>query len=78
MLGGAADPDVSWHNWVVRVRETGKLADTVQAAVTRTPEGNKAETAGGKSRRRVAHPATGLMIFLLQLDFLQVRTPISR
>jgi RimJ/RimL family protein N-acetyltransferase len=31
---GSSDPDVSWCNWVIRLRETGSLAGWVQATVT--------------------------------------------
>jgi RimJ/RimL family protein N-acetyltransferase len=33
MIAGSADPDVSWCNWVIRVRQSGLLAGTVQATV---------------------------------------------
>jgi RimJ/RimL family protein N-acetyltransferase len=34
LVAGSPDPHVSWLNWVVRVRETGRLAGTVQATVS--------------------------------------------
>jgi RimJ/RimL family protein N-acetyltransferase len=34
LVAGSPDPRVSWLNWVVRLRETGRLAGTVQATVT--------------------------------------------
>jgi RimJ/RimL family protein N-acetyltransferase len=34
LVAGSPDPHVSWLNWVVRVRETGRLAGTVQGTVT--------------------------------------------
>ncbi|MEV8317805.1 GNAT family N-acetyltransferase [Streptomyces sp. NPDC059900] len=33
MTGGAPDPAVSWCNWVLRLRDEGCLAGTVQATV---------------------------------------------
>jgi RimJ/RimL family protein N-acetyltransferase len=34
MVAGSADPDVSWCNWVVQLRESGSLAGTVQATIS--------------------------------------------
>lgn len=34
LVAGAPDPDVTWGNWVVRLRETDRLAGYVQATVT--------------------------------------------
>jgi RimJ/RimL family protein N-acetyltransferase len=34
MISGSADPAVSWCNWVIRVRESGNLAGTVQATIS--------------------------------------------
>lgn len=34
MLAGPPDPAVSWCNWVIRLREDGRLTGTVQATVT--------------------------------------------
>ncbi|MEU7481276.1 GNAT family N-acetyltransferase [Lentzea sp. NPDC042327] len=34
LVAGSPDPDVRWLNWVIRLRETGELAGTVQATVT--------------------------------------------
>ncbi|MEU6678590.1 GNAT family N-acetyltransferase [Streptomyces sp. NPDC046925] len=33
MIGGAPDPAVSWCNWVLRLRDEGALAGTVQATI---------------------------------------------
>jgi RimJ/RimL family protein N-acetyltransferase len=33
LVAGSGDPDERWLNWVVRVRETGEAAGTVQATV---------------------------------------------
>lgn len=33
MVAGAPEPGVSWCNWVIRVRDEGRLAGTVQATV---------------------------------------------
>jgi RimJ/RimL family protein N-acetyltransferase len=47
LVTGSTDPDVSWLNWVVRLRGTGQLAGTVQATVTggRTDGAGQAEIA---------------------------------
>lgn len=34
MLAGSPDTEVSWLNWVIRLRDEGSLAGTVQATVT--------------------------------------------
>ncbi|MFD9395878.1 GNAT family N-acetyltransferase [Streptomyces sp. NPDC060000] len=34
LVAGSPDPSVAWWNWVLRVRDTGRLAGTVQATVT--------------------------------------------
>lgn len=34
MIAGSADPDVSWCNWVIQLRESGRLAGTVQATIS--------------------------------------------
>jgi RimJ/RimL family protein N-acetyltransferase len=34
MIAGSADPEVSWCNWVIQLRETGRLAGTVQATIS--------------------------------------------
>lgn len=34
MIAGPADPDVSWCNWVIQLRESGHLAGTVQATIS--------------------------------------------
>src|SRR5580704_18261143 len=34
MIAGSADPDVSWCNWVIQLRESGSLAGTVQATIS--------------------------------------------
>jgi RimJ/RimL family protein N-acetyltransferase len=44
MIAGSADPDVSWCNWVIRLRESGLLAGTVQATIS-TGEATVAEVA---------------------------------
>ncbi|TVR21367.1 MAG: N-acetyltransferase [Nitriliruptor sp.] len=33
-IAGPDDPDVSWHNWIVRSRTTGSAVGYVQATVT--------------------------------------------
>ncbi|MET7654430.1 MULTISPECIES: GNAT family N-acetyltransferase [unclassified Streptomyces] len=42
LVAGSPDPSVSWCNWVLRVRDAGLLAGTVQATVT---DGDHAEIA---------------------------------
>jgi RimJ/RimL family protein N-acetyltransferase len=44
MITGSADPDVSWGNWVIQLRDTGSLAGTVQATIS-TGDGAVAEVA---------------------------------
>jgi RimJ/RimL family protein N-acetyltransferase len=44
MIAGSADPDVSWCNWVIQVRDSGSLAGTVQATIS-TGEAAVAEIA---------------------------------
>lgn len=34
MIAGSADPDVSWCNWVIQLRDSGRLAGTVQATIS--------------------------------------------
>jgi RimJ/RimL family protein N-acetyltransferase len=34
MIAGSADPDVSWCNWVISLRESGRLVGTVQATIS--------------------------------------------
>ncbi len=34
MIAGSADPDVSWCNWVIQLRDSGSLAGTVQATIS--------------------------------------------
>ncbi|MFF7209121.1 GNAT family N-acetyltransferase [Streptomyces sp. NPDC008238] len=46
LVAGSGDPAVSWWNWVLRLREDGRLAGTVQATVGwDTPDGTVAEVA---------------------------------
>jgi RimJ/RimL family protein N-acetyltransferase len=33
LVAGSSDPGVSWCNWVIRLRESGVLAGTVQATI---------------------------------------------
>lgn len=35
-LAGSPDPAVTWCNWVIQCRGSGRLAGTVQATITRT------------------------------------------
>jgi RimJ/RimL family protein N-acetyltransferase len=43
LVAGSPDAAVSWHNWVLRLRDTGRLTGTVQATVT--DHGHTAEIA---------------------------------
>ncbi|MFF1695740.1 GNAT family N-acetyltransferase [Streptomyces sp. NPDC058257] len=40
MTAGAPDPAVSWYNWVLRLRDEGCLAGTVQATVVPGADGS--------------------------------------
>jgi len=44
MIAGSADPGVSWCNWVIQLRDSGRLAGTVQATI-RTGDAPLAEVA---------------------------------
>lgn len=39
MVAGPREPDVSWLNWVIRVRPEGHLTGYVQATVAPSPDG---------------------------------------
>ncbi|MEU8483227.1 GNAT family N-acetyltransferase [Streptomyces sp. NPDC048641] len=45
LVTGSPDPAVSWCNWVLRIREEGRLAGTVQATVGPGDDGLEAEIA---------------------------------
>jgi RimJ/RimL family protein N-acetyltransferase len=45
MTAGSPDPDVSWLNWVIRLRAEGCLTGTVQATIRRSGPGTLAEIA---------------------------------
>ncbi|MFI6472922.1 GNAT family N-acetyltransferase [Streptomyces sp. NPDC050516] len=45
LTAGSPDPGVSWLNWVIRLRDEGCLAGTVQATVGPSPQGVVAEVA---------------------------------
>jgi RimJ/RimL family protein N-acetyltransferase len=34
IIAGSFDPDVSWCNWVIQLRESGRFAGTVQATIS--------------------------------------------
>jgi RimJ/RimL family protein N-acetyltransferase len=44
MIAGSADPGVSWCNWVIQLRDSGRLAGTVQATIS-TGDASAAEVA---------------------------------
>jgi RimJ/RimL family protein N-acetyltransferase len=69
LTAGSPDPDVSWWNWVIRLRDEGCLVGTVQATVCRRAHGPVAEIAWvvgtpwqGRSIAREA--AAGLVTWL--------------
>ncbi|MFF4588757.1 GNAT family N-acetyltransferase [Streptomyces sp. NPDC001388] len=67
LVAGSPDPAVSWLNWVLRLRDTGRLTGTVQATVT--GHGRTAEIAwvlGTPWQRRglASEAATGLVAWL--------------
>ena len=45
MVAGSPDPAVSWCNWVIRLRDEGCLAGTVQATISPSDRGPVAEIA---------------------------------
>ncbi|MFF2013538.1 GNAT family N-acetyltransferase [Streptomyces sp. NPDC058195] len=45
LTAGSPDPDVSWLNWVIRLRDASCLTGTVQATVTSGGHGTVAEVA---------------------------------
>jgi RimJ/RimL family protein N-acetyltransferase len=45
MIAGSPDPAVSWCNWVIRLRQQGHLAGTVQATISSGAGGPVAEVA---------------------------------
>lgn len=45
LVAGSPDPDVTWWNWVVRLRDDACLVGTVQATVDTSAAGRTAEVA---------------------------------
>lgn len=45
MTAGGPEPDVSWLNWAIRLRDESSLTGTLQATVTTTDHGEVAEIA---------------------------------
>ncbi|MET8907950.1 GNAT family N-acetyltransferase [Micromonospora sp. NPDC004551] len=45
LVAGSSDPAVSWCNWVIRLRDEGRLVGTVQATVTGPAHDRVAEIA---------------------------------
>lgn len=45
LTAGSPDPDVSWLNWVIRLRDQGRLTGTVQATIAPGGQGAVAEIA---------------------------------
>jgi RimJ/RimL family protein N-acetyltransferase len=38
LVAGSGDPEVSWCNWVIRLRDSGRLAGIVQATISKSDE----------------------------------------
>ena len=45
LVAGSGDPAISWCNWVIRLRDEGRLTGTVQATITARESGPVAEIA---------------------------------
>jgi RimJ/RimL family protein N-acetyltransferase len=45
LTAGSPDPGVSWLNWVIRLRDEGCLTGTVQATISASDRGHRAEIA---------------------------------
>ena len=45
LVAGSPDPDVAWCNWVISLREEGRLAGTLQATISPDAGGPVAEIA---------------------------------
>ncbi|MET8836295.1 GNAT family N-acetyltransferase [Micromonospora sp. NPDC004540] len=79
LVAGSPDPDVSWCNWVIRLRDEGCLVGTVQATVTGPAHDRVAEIAWvvgtpWQGRGIAGEAARGLVAWLGQQE---VRTVIA-
>jgi RimJ/RimL family protein N-acetyltransferase len=45
LIDGSPDPTVSWHNWVIRLRDEKRLVGTAQATISPSSHGATAEIA---------------------------------
>ncbi|HEX6443462.1 MAG TPA: GNAT family N-acetyltransferase [Streptosporangiales bacterium] len=77
LVAGSPDPAVSWCNWVIRLREQGCLAGTVQATIG--ADGGEAEIAwvvgSAWQGRGLASEAAGALVAWLRLR--SVRTIVA-
>ncbi|WP_244167516.1 GNAT family N-acetyltransferase [Micromonospora chaiyaphumensis] len=79
LVAGSPDPDVSWWNWVIRLRDEGCLVGTVQATVSGPAHDRVAEIAWvvgtpWQGRGIATEAARGLVAWLGRQD---VRTVIA-
>ncbi|MFG3580378.1 GNAT family N-acetyltransferase [Micromonospora chersina] len=79
LVAGSPDPDVSWCNWVIRLRDEGCLVGTVQATVTGPAHDRVAEIAWvvgtpWQGRGIASEAARGLVAWLGRQE---VRTVIA-
>jgi RimJ/RimL family protein N-acetyltransferase len=79
LVAGSPDPAVSWCNWVIRLRDEGCLAGTVQATIGAGAGGREAEIAwvvgtAWQGRGLASEAATALVAWLRQRS---VRTIVA-
>lgn len=73
LVAGSPDPDVSWCNWVIRLRDEGCLVGTVQATVSGPAHDRVAEIAwvvgtAWQGRGIATEAARGLVAWLGRQD----------
>lgn len=71
LVAGSPDPAVSWCNWMIRLREQGCLAGTVQATIRAGAAGREAEIAwvvgsGWQGRGLASEAARALVGWLVR------------
>lgn len=71
MIAGSPDPDVSWLNWVIRLRDDDCLTGTAQATITGRGQHSTAEVAwvvgtGWQGRGIASEAACGLVEWIGQ------------
>ncbi|MFJ8085123.1 GNAT family N-acetyltransferase [Streptomyces sp. NPDC096205] len=81
LVAGSPDPSVTWWNWVIRLREEGRLAGTVQATVADSERGPVAEVAWVVGTPWQGHgvateAARGLVAWLPERDVRVVRAHV--